>query len=661
MIEREVKVVSAVGLKFEKLHIFAPMKRLVVIGLLLLAVAACTSKVPKAAEQSRSTEEPSPELAAIDCLMWRRPDSALMCLLPWFDTCRDAMLASPPNETDTALETHPMETHTMRLYNRHYAHLLLAELLYKNYQPQTNRAELQKVVAYFDSLLVVMDERGADTRGVSLRRRDNRRDASHASAQNVSIAFLDARAHYINGVGYYENDSLVPACQEYIRALEMMDEHFEEKDLVGKKAYLTALIYTRLTVLFSNLYLNKQAICFGKKSLSYYEKSGTSSWQLSWMLSKIGTHYNMMEQLDSADYYYQRAMSCLPDTNNNIYRDLVAQRALLSYQTGCQYKNSIKSLLHMVNFATSDKERLARYLSIADVYYNEQQLDSAKVYFERVYCDARNPDHRMLAADRLREISIADGDSLKANEYALARSQFTTEKDKEGNLNSDLTTLCQQYELSRQEIQHRLKTQRTAKRWSFVIGLAILVVAVAFIMLMILKRRMRSEQYLHKLEQAALSGKLKKSNEALREMKSQIKRLGNAPKPDEAATFVEEPICRLIMERVNEGQFLSQMDCRIYKDYALCKEHVVALREAADRHFDQFTIRLAKAYPELTRSDLDYCCLYLLGLNDADIAALMQRAYNTVNERNSKLKTIFESENALSSTLLNFANKNTFS
>ena len=99
------------------------------------------------------------------------------------------------------------------------------------------------------------------------------------------------------------------------------------------------------------------------------------------------------------------------------------------------------------------------------------------------------------------------------------------------------------------------------------------------------------------------------------------------------------------------------MDCTIYKDYALDKEQLLALRGAADRHFGQFTARLKKAYPELTNSDLDYCCLYLLGLTDADIAALMQRAYTTVNERNSKLKSIFDSENAISNTLQTIANE----
>ena len=44
-----------------------------------------------------------------------------------------------------------------------------------------------------------------------------------------------------------------------------------------------------------------------------------------------------------------------------------------------------------------------------------------------------------------------------------------------------------------------------------------------------------------------------------------------------AVSFNDEPICRLIMERVHEGQFKAQMDCKLYHDYALGKEQVMAL------------------------------------------------------------------------------------
>ena len=81
------------------------------------------------------------------------------------------------------------------------------------------------------------------------------------------------------------------------------------------------------------------------------------------------------------------------------------------------------------------------------------------------------------------------------------------------------------------------------------------------------------------------------------------------------------------------------------------------LRKATDFHFDGFTSRLARAFPELTKRDLDYCCLYLLGLTDSDIAALMQRAYNTINERSNKLKRVIGAKKTLSGALIGFANE----
>ena len=167
---------------------------------MMLLLAACTShKNGDAVETRRATSLPtdvSPELSAIDSLMWQRPDSALTCLLPYFDTCcRDGV-------------------HTVSTTNDcHYANLLLAELLYKNDNPQLNRAELLRAVDYYDSLCC--------------------RDAARHVSTDPILMFLDARAHYINGVGYYERDSVVEACQEYLKALEVMEERFEEKELVG--------------------------------------------------------------------------------------------------------------------------------------------------------------------------------------------------------------------------------------------------------------------------------------------------------------------------------------------------------------------------------------------------------------------------------------------
>ena len=175
----------------------------------------------------------------------------------------------------------------------------------------------------------------------------------------------------------------------------------------------------------------------------------------------------------------------------------------------------------------------------------------------------------------------------------------------------------------------------------------------------LLEIQIKEEQHTHTVQQKSLSGRLKQKNKEVRELQDRIRQQNDrdaAVKP--TISFEEEPVCRLIMERVKEGQFKSQMDCTLYKSYALTKEQIMALHDAVNRHFDELTVRLKKAYPQLTDNDLNYCCLYLLGLSDADIAALMQKAYPTVSQRSRKLKTILGSETSLPITLHNIANNN---
>ena len=609
------------------------------IGLSFLCIiAACNSKkqVPD------PVEGPSPELSAIDSLMWSQPDSALLRLLPWFDTCcRDAA----------------RHISTATAYNRHYANLLLSELLYKNYYPQTNRTELQQALAYLDSVTML-----ADTHGVSLQPRP-RRDARRAFAQN--IAFLDARAHYINGVGYYENDSVVPACKEYMNALDMMEGGFEKEELVGKKAAFMALTHTHLTELFSNLYLHEQALYYGKLSLKYYQKYDAETWHIAWCLDEIGMHYDMLGDYDSACYYYNQGLKLLSDTNNLSYRDLNTHLAFLSYKKGNNPKSSLKQLYSILAQTESNQEYASRCLTIGEIFYREKEFDSAWLYLNNVYEFSSTNNLKKQAAEWLVEIGKVKDKNEEIYGFASFLAPFANQEENQSATKSQLTELYKDFVQNRQDLLHQQEKEKNMKWTAIAVGVFLFVLFMLAFIIITMKRRntkrMAEQNKKHHIEQAAISSRLKRSNQEIRELKDQIRQQQNmaAPKSEQAATFADEPICRLIMERVNKGQFLSQMDCSVYKDYALDKDQLYALRKAADRHFNQFTTRISKAHPELTRGDLDYCCLYLLGLTDADIAALMQRAYNTVNERNSKLRRIFGSENTISITLEAIASEST--
>ena len=576
-------------------------------------------------------------LEGIDSLMWQQADSALKVMLEF--------TASP-------------EADSLNEFEGHYCQLLVAELLFKNDYGQSNREEVLKAVGYFDS---------------------------------IDDGFLAARAHYMNGVGFYERDSVVAACGEYLKALEVVETHFPGIETHHGTSLqpnhlprFMALTYGRLGELFDNQFMQNAIYCY-KKALVFNIIEPTSPTGMVNLLSSLGREYHFFSQMDSAEYYYNEAWKYVSDTNHLTYRNLFSQQALLNYYLGKGVEPAVNDLRYMMAKSQSEDEKLTRFATIGHIYYEAQNYDSALFYLIQVFENKDDASLKWDAAEKLRSIYQSRGDTLKVTQYAIFQAENAVSEVESNYQVSQLNELFQQHlqwEQGRTEAE-RQQAARLRKNRIIVVVCALVVVAALLAWLLIRRKmqqqrdeasqqmeavqearrmesqRMEAEREAHRLEKASMSGRLKRSNQELRELKDQMRqRAGNgAPKQEtQAESFNDEPICRLIMERVNEGQFKAQMDCKLYQDYALGKEQVMALREAADRHFNQFTVRLAKAYPNLTKGDLDYCCLYLLGLSDADISALMQRAYATVSERSRKIKTIFGTEEPLSVALVSFAN-----
>ena len=692
---------------------FAGMKRFGWIGLLvLLALVACAPKNnDDAVETWRAASlqiTVSPELSAIDSLMWQQPDSALARLIPYFDTCcRDAKFCV---STTTA-------------YNRHYANLLLAELLYKNDYAQTNRPALRQAVRYFDSLTFTLNDTPSPKRLIA--GSSFREGGTLSLTRNDNLVFLNARAHYIHGVGYYEKDSIVEACAEYLKALELMENHFQEKDLVGKKAKFMSYTNNHLGSLFSSQFMMESSIMCYKEALAFCLIAPTSAFGISNNCCRIGNQNDMIGEKDTAIYYYDKALENLPNTNNLTYRDIISSKALLNYQVNKTARTSIEELKSMVGQASDENERYTRFLTIGDIYYEEGQFDSARYYLEIVFENKEDVVSKIRAAEYLRTIYDSVGDKEKSDLYVhyLANHKKTDSENKA--FVSKLNELFKNYLDKKKEknvAEERKAIEQKLLRivipLSIVLALAIIVMAKLRGWKLLKKQQLEADRLLeekerqhekelrqrqeeaekaledkekyhqqemeakeakvrkeleerdnrhaeaieaerqaHRMEQAAISGRLKRKNEEVRELRDQIKRQDELDvMSKQTELFTDEPICQLILERVKEGKFKSKVDYLDYKDSALSKQQLFDLRVATDRHFDLFTIRLKNAYPQLTNSDLDYCCLYLLGMTNADLAALMQRAYNTVVERDGKLKKIIGNDNPLPITLMGLAN-----
>ena len=456
---------------------------------------------------------------------------------------------------------------------------------------------------------------------------------------------------------------MVKACAEYLRALETMESHFKETELKGTKAIFMFLTYNRLLSLFSSQFMLDPAIACGEQALAYCQKEHSLHKEIPNTYFHIGKQYDMKGEKDVASSYYGQAIKFL-DTSTLIYRDAVSLKALCDYQMGLGAEQSLNTIKQTLSSAEGEEEKISRFVAIGAIFLEEGVYDSALYYFEPVYKYETATMVKIGIAENLRIVYDNTGNQKKSDECI----RFLVEhKNPEGEDNVMVSKLGEEYAIYLGQ-KHEKQSEKSRKK--SIITTAIIVIPVVLIMILTIillvewrgrkllnhqKEAMETEKQAHRMAQAAMAGRLKRKNQEVRDLKGQIRQDGLTLGNSAALSFVEEPVCCLILRRVIEGEFKSKVDYINYKDAALNKQQLLELRLAADHHFNQFTVRLKKAFPKLTNSDLDYCCLYLLGLTDADVAALMQRAYNTVIERNGKIRKILGSENPLPITLTDLA------
>ena len=390
-----------------------------IVVLLSLMVVGCARTVDDRVEEVVATPSLL-KLSAIDSLMWWRADSALA-----------VMMEFAGSEAADSLD----------VFEGHYCQVLIAELLYKNYYKQSNWKELVKAVGYFDS---------------------------------IDDGFLAARAHYMNGVGLYERDSVVAACGEYLKALEIVETHFpnlETQDVASLRVEhlprFMGLTYGRLAELFSGQFMQEPAIVCCKRALEFQEIEPGSPLNQSGLLYLLGKQYDKLNQYDSAAYYYDEALRLLPDTNNLVYRDLVSQYAILKYETENDAESFIQDLGCMVAQAADESEKLTRYLTIGAFYADVGQNDSALKYLTPVFMYKDDYQMTREAARCMRDIYQSQGDSLKVIQYAM---YLTDNEVHEGESNAQVSQLNElfqrhlQWKQKKAESERKLAEQLAARR-----------------------------------------------------------------------------------------------------------------------------------------------------------------------------------------------------
>ena len=569
------------------------MKRFFVISAIVsVLLLACEKRQEPVAEQ------PLPftfdeNLLRIDSLLQHDADSALQTLLSF--------------RADSVISTEAQRSGEISC---HYHSLLLSEALYKTYNPQLNRfvgvetchgASLQDAMQYFDSLYANYPK-------------------------NDDLAMLSARSHYMNGVGYYENDSVVDACKEYLKTLEIMENHFDVSKLIGYKAKFMGLTYGRLEELFSDQFMTEPAIYCGKKALWFCQIEPSSKYGISRLNYSIGNNFDVYGQIDSAYYYYNRALELLPDSNTIVYRNLISSISLSLYKKNVTAEESINNLKQMIQQAESSDEKTFRYLTLGYIYYNEKNYDSAVVYLERVFNNNATNLLKFQSAEYLRDIYLSFENTETANIYLDFIANQTSSKYNDMMEVSILNDLFYNY------LKRHQDKQVISYKKRIVLGIVLFITVVLIIVIVTKKKNKKIQSATTKYNKAKNKANKLEKELVLKRSETELR----------LESFLNEPVCRKINDMIRDIPTSARIHHSNYPKIKLDNETIIDLGEAVNKHFPNLKTRLISNDIDLKKDDLLLCYLYLLGLNNTQITLLRHCDYTTISRQANRLKKSFK-------------------
>ena len=193
-----------------------------------------------------------------------------------------------------------------------------------------------------------------------------------------------------------------------------MEAHFEEKELVGHKARFMAYTCNRLGDMFEKQLLAEPAITCYRQALFYCRREPTSIYGIPVLLYSLGIQYNIENQKDSAEFYYDMALANMPDNKNIHYRDIITSKSVLRYNLGFCLDSVIKDLEYVISLTTDEFERTHRFLNLGNILFESNLYDSSLFYLETAFEQQEDIQSRILAAENLCNIYQIKGDSVKA-------------------------------------------------------------------------------------------------------------------------------------------------------------------------------------------------------------------------------------------------------
>ena len=361
----------------------------------------------------------------------------------------------------------------------------------------------------------------------------------------------------------------------------------------------------------------------------------------------------LKEEDERADSLFNVGLTLSATTKDRIYDKYLLNRLSLTARERKDYKRALELVNRSLSLAKDSTELYPLWNNKGEILLEMNQYDSAHFYLSK---DTRDYDPYFKATHYLNwsiyEEKIKN--LPKALEYSKRYAELLDTIYQE-RLDSKVANLQHKYDYSLIQSENKLlKIKRQRLYISLTaICMAVLTVAVIFFY----KRReekrklaeqMRSKDDLMKemrlqlqektIDLHAAQEKIIEKETALDKELSQREKMRSEYSSKEAAMRKEILRHSEIIRKMEQLNKMSQQDKIQSRSVVLSDEEQDNLAEVINICYNNFTDRLWKKFPTLTKADISLCCLIKIGISNSNMLYLLDISKVALKKRKNRLK-----------------------
>lgn len=434
---------------------------------------------------------------------------------------------------------------------------------------------------------------------------------------------LQCSINYVRG-RYCQDKYLLFAAQDYYERAWLLAENHADPNLQIKLCRALAEIYR-----FNRQY--EREAYYLKRALSLSVAQGDTLTQIQ-ILKHCGERQKMHHffQASLGDYREAAKLAYQVNGPDSLYATLCGEQALLYL-----YLQRNDSALHWIHeaIATQAGDQELYHELLAGLCHHLQGSDSAELYFVRL--TERFPLVRR--ADAYRYMADVQFRAHKIEQAYLLLKKYLFFRDSLDNDRHEFVVERMQafrsYQAKQQEAENaeRQLAIRVLQVYRLGAALLILVIFIGCFYIYIKRRQGRLLLHLAQTERAQAEANLCRREAELRCLKEREnnERLEKARLEQRIEYFrrLNEITIPLLMLHRNKAGALHFSD-----------DDWQTLRQNTDACFDQFTVRLKAAFPQLTEEEINFCCLIKMELSLTVLSEIYHIAKGSISRKKIRLK-----------------------